>query len=87
MAKDGLHWSKINLLKVARFGGKTLWVSFTVALLTIIPIMLEVEREVGCVEIEKLQIDSLKAQGYTNDQLQNMGFQPESYTKSESLKA
>jgi len=42
----------------------------------VLPLLMEIEREGSVIELEKLQIKDLKAQGFTDPQIQQMGLMP-----------
>lgn len=73
-------WSQKKLIQLYRLGGKSAWIFATTALITILPLILEVEREQSVIEIENLQVQHLKSQGYTQAQLAQMGFRDQSTT-------
>lgn len=53
-------------------------------MITIVPLILEIEREQSVIEIETLQVEKLKSQGYTNQQLEQMGFRNEKTLATDS---
>ena len=59
--------------QVAKFGGTATWVIASTVLITLLPLVLEVEREQQFEQMQALQAEQLKAQGYTQQQLQQMG--------------
>ncbi|KAG5178367.1 Six-hairpin glycosidase-like protein [Tribonema minus] len=60
------HWS-------AKYGGRTLWIVGTTTLMVVFPLMLEIEREQQIIEIEKLQVKDLLAQGVHPQRIHEMG--------------
>ena len=67
----GYAWFGATLL------GKTGFALSTVALVTFMPLIMEIGREGVAVELEKLQVKDFRAQGYNDSQLQQMGFSGE----------
>lgn len=63
---SALQWS-------ARYGGRTLWIVGTTAVVVVLPLILELEREKVVIELEKLQVNDLLAQGYTMPMIQQAG--------------
>ena len=55
-------------------GGRVLWVVGTTLVVMVLPLVLEVEREQGFIEAQQQQEAMLRQQGYTSQQLQQMGF-------------
>eukprot|EP00940_MAST-03C_sp_MAST-3C-sp2_P003575 g3575.t1 len=65
---------KDTVFNVGSKGAKVAWVCSTTLLLVALPLLLEVQREQGFVEMKQQQKQILKAQGYSNQQLAAMGF-------------
>jgi len=58
-------------------GQKALYVGFVIAstsFITLMPLLFEIGREVQMIETERSQVKDLRSQGYTDRQLQEMGF-------------
>lgn len=62
-----------TVLNAGSKGARVAWVCSTTLLLVALPLLLEVQREQAFVEMQKQQIQMLKAQGYTDPQLAAMG--------------
>ena len=62
-----------TVLSVGSKGARVAWVCSTTLLLVALPLLLEVQREQAFVEMQKQQIQMLKAQGYSDHQLAAMG--------------
>lgn len=43
-------------------------------IVVVMPLIMEISREAQVVELERLQVKELKSQGYSDNQLQQMGF-------------
>mmetsp|Transcript_9432 Transcript_9432/g.13066 ORF Transcript_9432/g.13066 Transcript_9432/m.13066 type:complete len:93 (+) Transcript_9432:57-335(+) len=56
-----------------RRGGRIVWVVAATTIVMVLPLLMEIEREGSVIELEKLQIKDLKAQGFTDSQIQQMG--------------
>lgn len=56
-----------------RRSGRALWIIAVTTIVMILPLVMEIERESDVIELEKIQIKEYKAQGYTDQQLQQMG--------------
>ena len=69
---------------VAKFGGSASWVIATTMVITLLPLVIEIEREQGMEQLQKLQMEQLKQQGYTDQQLAQMGLMPEAPSASEA---
>lgn len=70
------RFSKLKgaLSTVKKRGAQVAWVCSTTIVLIALPLLLEVQREQQFVEDRAQQVQILKAQGYTNQQLAQMGF-------------
>mmetsp|Transcript_16906 Transcript_16906/g.24780 ORF Transcript_16906/g.24780 Transcript_16906/m.24780 type:complete len:93 (-) Transcript_16906:143-421(-) len=68
-----LKWGKSKMWKVMHMGGKTAWIFVTASIITVIPLVFEIEREGQVIELEKLQVKSLQEQGYTLQQIAQSG--------------
>ena len=58
----------------ARYMGKSYFVLSTTLLIVFLPLITEIAREPEVINSEKLQIKELRSQGYSDPQLQQMGF-------------
>jgi hypothetical protein len=56
MAKKVRGWGLTAVKLSARYGGKAMWVVSTTALITLFPLLLELQREGHVLEIEALQV-------------------------------
>ena len=54
--------------------GKTGFILSTTMIVVVMPLIMEISREAQVVELERLQVKELKSQGYSDNQLQQMGF-------------
>ena len=63
---SALQWS-------AKYGGRTLWIVGTTAVVVVLPLILELEREKIVIEMEKLQVKDLLEQGYPISAIQQSG--------------
>mmetsp|Transcript_13202 Transcript_13202/g.52913 ORF Transcript_13202/g.52913 Transcript_13202/m.52913 type:complete len:135 (-) Transcript_13202:2075-2479(-) len=55
-----------TLLHLAwRRGGRVAWIVAATSIVMVLPLLMEIEREGSVIELEKLQIKDLKAQGFT----------------------
>ena len=59
---------------VANFLGKSGMVLATTAIIVLMPLIMEISRETQVLELDKLQVKDLKLQGYSDQQLLQMGF-------------
>mmetsp|Transcript_11197 Transcript_11197/g.36992 ORF Transcript_11197/g.36992 Transcript_11197/m.36992 type:complete len:105 (+) Transcript_11197:49-363(+) len=59
-----------------RKGGRVAWVVLATSIVMLLPLLMEIEREGSVIELEKLQIKDLKAQGFSDQQIQQMGLTP-----------
>mmetsp|Transcript_11196 Transcript_11196/g.36990 ORF Transcript_11196/g.36990 Transcript_11196/m.36990 type:complete len:121 (+) Transcript_11196:49-411(+) len=48
-----------------RKGGRVAWVVLATSIVMLLPLLMEIEREGSVIELEKLQIKDLKAQGFS----------------------
>ena len=55
-------------------GGRFVWIVTMHFLIGLVPILFEVNREQSCLAQEKLHIEDLKKQGYTDQDLARMGY-------------
>lgn len=55
-------------------GGRLSWIVLTATILTMVPLFCEVQREKTVLEQEKIIVADLKKQGYTDPELQRMGY-------------
>mmetsp|Transcript_12631 Transcript_12631/g.37563 ORF Transcript_12631/g.37563 Transcript_12631/m.37563 type:complete len:103 (+) Transcript_12631:106-414(+) len=60
-----------------RRGGRVAWVVAATSIVMVLPLLMEIEREGAVLETDKLRIKDFKAQGYTDQQLANMGLTPQ----------
>eukprot|EP00937_MAST-01D_sp_MAST-1D-sp2_P000468 g468.t1 len=70
---------------VSKFGGSTAWVVATTLAITLVPLVIEIEREQGMEQLQQLQMEQLKSQGYTQQELAQMGFSPDKVGPSAGL--
>lgn len=59
-----------------RRGGRVAWVVLATSIVMLLPLLMEIEREASVIDLEKLQIKDLKAQGFSDQQIQQMGLTP-----------
>ena len=88
----GMKWvqgavssTKSAAWSVAKFGGSASWVIATTMIITMLPLVIEIEREQGMEQLQKLQMEQLKQQGYTDAQLAQMGMMPEAPNANEGI--
>ena len=58
----------------ARYMGKSYFVLTTTLIIVFLPLITEISREPEVINAEKAQVKDLRAQGYSDVQLQQMGF-------------
>lgn len=56
-----------------RRGGRVAWVVAATSIIMLLPLLMEIEREGQVIETDKLRIKDLKAQGYSDQQITNLG--------------
>ncbi|KAL3789670.1 hypothetical protein HJC23_003871 [Cyclotella cryptica] len=59
---------------VAQYAGKMGFVVATTSIVVLMPLIFEIMREGQMIEADKLQVKDLRQQGYSDGQLQEMGF-------------
>ena len=59
-------------LQIAKKAGSLAWVGGTMAIIVVLPLMFEVDREQTLLEMMQQQRRALMAQGYTPDQIDGM---------------
>ena len=71
--------------QVAKFGGTATWVIASTVVITLLPLVLEVEREQSFEQMQALQVAQMKEQGYTEQQLRQMGLVSDAPTEATLL--
>ncbi|EKU21850.1 mitochondrial import tom22-like protein [Nannochloropsis gaditana CCMP526] len=66
-------WVRSHSKKILSWGISLAWYFSMASMLTVIPLSLELQREQSVVEMEKIQVKELLAQGYPPQELQRMG--------------
>eukprot|EP00614_Pseudopedinella_elastica_P034536 CAMPEP_0172617232 /NCGR_PEP_ID=MMETSP1068-20121228/70126_1 /TAXON_ID=35684 /ORGANISM="Pseudopedinella elastica, Strain CCMP716" /LENGTH=125 /DNA_ID=CAMNT_0013422945 /DNA_START=52 /DNA_END=429 /DNA_ORIENTATION=- len=61
------HWLSMNAARWA-------WIGACSTMLVLVPILFEVQREQQCLTMERLMVEDLKKQGYTDQDLAHMGY-------------
>ena len=56
-----------------RRGGRVAWVVAATSIVMFLPLVMEIEREGSVIETDKLRIKDFRAQGYTDNQISQMG--------------
>jgi hypothetical protein len=56
-----------------RRGGRVAWVVAATSIVMFLPLVMEIEREGSVIETDKLRIKDFRAQGYTENQISQMG--------------
>ena len=54
-------------------GGRVAWVVAATSIVMLLPLLMEIEREGQVIETDKLRIKDYKAQGFSDQQISNMG--------------
>ena len=54
-------------------GGRVAWVVAATSIVMFLPLVMEIEREGSVIETDKLRIKDFRAQGYTDNQISQMG--------------
>ena len=54
-------------------GGRVAWVVAATSIVMFLPLVMEIEREGSVIETDKLRIKEFRAQGYTDNQISQMG--------------
>eukprot|EP00549_Striatella_unipunctata_P003246 CAMPEP_0118688840 /NCGR_PEP_ID=MMETSP0800-20121206/9143_1 /TAXON_ID=210618 ORGANISM="Striatella unipunctata, Strain CCMP2910" /NCGR_SAMPLE_ID=MMETSP0800 /ASSEMBLY_ACC=CAM_ASM_000638 /LENGTH=103 /DNA_ID=CAMNT_0006586143 /DNA_START=106 /DNA_END=417 /DNA_ORIENTATION=+ len=67
-------FAQTSALWLAKKGGYLGFVVVTTSMITLMPLMMEIARESQMIESERSQVSDLKTKGFSDRQLQEMGF-------------
>ncbi|EJK53474.1 hypothetical protein THAOC_27088 [Thalassiosira oceanica] len=67
-------YAKEKAWTLAKMGGKVGFYVATTSIVVLMPLIFEIMREGQMIETDKLQVKELRQQGYSDSQLQELGF-------------
>ena len=84
-ATSAVKWTKQQTLNLIAWGtkkgGSAFWVVSMTCVEVVLPLLIEVEREASVIQLEQLQANELIKQGYSVQQVQNLGLSVETDPK------